>query len=233
MLSLLGLAVLVGMHHALEADHLAAVSSLVSGAKRFPDLLRHGLTWGLGHATTLFMVAGFALVLGWAIPASAANRLETMVGVMLVGLGLHVLYRLWRDRIHFHEHRHEGGQTHFHAHSHAGERQRHEFSIHHHSHRFNWRTLLVGMTHGMAGSAALLLLTVSQVHSPWAGLAYVLLFGVGSMLGMAAVSAVISVPLLLTGRFLTFANRALQGAVGLATIAIGAATIQATLLVAP
>lgn len=233
MLSMLGLAVLVGVHHALEADHLAAVSSLVSGAKRFPELLRHGLTWGLGHATTLFVVAGLAFGFGWWVPESAANRLETVVGVMLVGLGLHVLYRLWRGGIHFHRHRHEGGQTHFHAHSHAGERQRHEFSSHHHSHRFNWRTLLVGMTHGMAGSAALLLLTVPRVHSPWAGLAYVLLFGVGSMLGMAAVSAVISVPLLLTQRFLTLANRALQGAVGLATIAIGAAAIQATLLVAP
>jgi high-affinity nickel permease len=232
MLSLLGLAVLAGMHHALEADHLAAVSSLAAGGRRLSDMLRHGLTWGFGHGLTLFLFAGFALFPGQTIPRTIATQFEGAAGLMLVGLGIHVLYRLWRDRIHFHSHRHDDGRAHFHAHSHAGETLRHLMSPHRHAHRFKWRTLLVGMTHGMAGSAALLVLTASRIGSPWEGLAYVLLFGVGSTIGMAGVSAVIGLPLMATARGLTLANRALQAAVGVATIAIGAVAIHATMLAA-
>ncbi len=232
MLSLLGLAVLVGMHHALEADHVAAVSSLAAGKKRMSDMVAHGLTWGFGHTVTLFLFAGVALVLGHAVPETLATRLEAAVGIMLVCLGGHVLWRLWRDRVHFHSHRHEEGEAHFHAHSHTLETMPHERSPHHHAHRINWRTLFVGMTHGMAGSAALLLLTVTQIRGPWEGLAYVLLFGIGSMLGMAVVSAAIGVPLTLTARFLTWANRGLQAALGVTTIVIGASTIHATIFAA-
>ena len=82
--------------------------------------------------------------------------------------------------------------------------------------------------HGMAGSAALLVLAVSQAASPAAGLGYVALFGVGSMIGMAALSAVIAVPLAVSARSLTWANRGLQGAVGAITIAIGVITVVET-----
>ncbi len=95
---------------------------------------------------------------------------------MLVGLGAHVLWRLWRDRVHFHNHSHGDGAVHIHAHSHAGETAAHARSVpharatHDHAHGFRWRTLLVGLMHGMAGSAALLVLTVSQASSPAVGL---------------------------------------------------------------
>lgn len=232
MWSLLGLAVLVGMHHALEADHVAAVSSLASGKKRLSDIVGLGLTWGLGHTVTLFLLAGFALVLGQAIPETFSMQLEAAVGIMLVGLGGHVLWRLRRDRVHFHGHRHEEGETHFHAHNHTFDSMQHARSPHCHAHRFHWRTLMVGMTHGMAGSAALLLLTVTQIRSPWMGLVYVVLFGIGSMLGMAVVTAVIGVPLTLTAQFLTSANRGLQMAVGITTIVIGAYAIHSTVFAA-
>jgi hypothetical protein len=87
---------------------------------------------------------------------------------------------------------------------------------------------LVGLMHGMAGSAALLVLTVSQASSPVAGLAYVALFGIGSMIGMGALSTLIAVPIAISARWLTFANRGLQGAVGIVTIAIGVHTIVST-----
>src|SRR6185437_8203570 len=74
------------------------------------------LTWGLGHTLTLFVFAGAAILLGHAIPEKLARPLETAVGVMLVDLGAHVLWRLWRDRVHFHRHSHDGGVVHFHAH---------------------------------------------------------------------------------------------------------------------
>ena len=104
-------------------------------------------------------------------------------------------------------------------------RSRIERSPHMHEHGFRWRSLLVGLMHGMAGSAALLVLAVSQAANPVYGLLYVLLFGIGSMLGMGALSTVIAVPLAVSARWLTWANRGLQGAVGVVTIGIGAMTI--------
>jgi hypothetical protein len=228
MFGILGLGFLLGMQHALEADHIAAVSSIAARRSQVGDIVRHGLTWGLGHTLTLFAFAGAALLLGRAIPESMARPIETAVGVMLVGLGAHVLWRLWRDRVHFHKHGHGDGTVHFHAHSHAGEAAPHARTAHAHEHGFRWRTLLVGLMHGMAGSAALLVLTVSQASSPAVGLGYVALFGIGSMIGMGALSTLIAVPLAVTARWLTFANHGLQGAVGAVTVAIGVMTIVET-----
>jgi hypothetical protein len=230
MFGILGLGFLLGMQHALEADHIAAVSSIAARRTDVGDIVKHGLTWGLGHTLTLFVFAGAAILLGHAIPEHFARPLETAVGFMLVGLGAHVLWRLWRDRVHFHRHGHGDGTVHFHAHSHAGETVSHARAahVHGHGHGFRWRTLLVGLMHGMAGSAALLMLAVSQASSAAAGLGYVALFGIGSMVGMGALSSVIAVPLAVSARWLTWANSGLQGAVGVVTIAIGAMTIHAT-----
>ena len=228
MFGILGLGFLLCMQHALEADHIAAVSSIAARRTQIGDIVRHGLTWGLGHTLTLFVFAGAALLLGHAIPEQVARPIETAVGIMLVGLGAHVLWRLRRDRVHFHKHGHGDGTVHIHAHSHAGETVAHARAAHAHAHGFRWRTLLVGLMHGMAGSAALLVLAASQASSPAAGLGYVALFGIGSMVGMGALSTVIAVPLAVSARWLTWANSGLQGAVGVITITIGITTIQAT-----
>jgi cytochrome c biogenesis protein CcdA len=225
MFGVLGLGFLLGMQHALEADHIAAVSSIAARHSRVGDIVRHGLTWGLGHALTLLVIAGAAILLGHAMPEQLARPIELAIGIMLAGLGGHVLWRLWRDRVHFHLHAHGDGTRHIHVHSHAGETLSHRHSAHEHAHGFRWRSLLVGLMHGMAGSAALLVLAVSQAASPVYGLLYVLLFGLGSMLGMGALSAVIAVPLAVSARWLTWANRGLQGGVGAITIGIGAMTI--------
>ena len=230
MFAILGLGFLLGMQHALEADHIAAVSSIAARRSRISDIVKHGLTWGLGHTLTLFAFAGVAILLGRAIPESVAKPIEGAVGIMLIGLGAHVLWRLWRDRVHFHRHGHADGTVHFHAHSHAGDTLPHVRTLHAHEHGFRWRTLLVGLMHGMAGSAALLVLAATQASSPAAGLGYVALFGIGSMIGMGALSAVIAVPLAVSARFLTAANQALQGAVGVVTIAVGLVTLVENLL---
>jgi ABC-type nickel/cobalt efflux system permease component RcnA len=229
MFGILGLGFLLGMQHALEADHVAAVSSIAARRTDVADVVKHGLTWGIGHTLTLLAFAGFALGLGHAIPEYFARSVETAVGIMLVGLGAHVLWRLWRDRVHFHKHSHGDGMVHVHAHSHAGETVPHTRAPHAHGHGFRWRTLLVGLMHGMAGSAALLVLAVSQAPSVAVGLGYVALFGIGSMVGMGALSTVIAVPLALSARWLTWANSGLQGAVGAITIAIGVRTIVETM----
>lgn len=229
MFSVLGLGFLIGMHHAMEADHVAAVSSIAARKSNVQSVVKHGLTWGLGHTITLFLFAGAAIILGRVIPDTVAAWLETIVGAVLIVLGAHVLWRLWRDRIHFHAHRHGHNTTHLHAHSHVGapvsHGRSHHQEEHDHEHGFRWRSLLVGLIHGMAGSAALLVLAASQVGDPWYGLAYILVFGVGSMIGMGALSMVIAVPLSLSARALTWANRALQLAIGLLTIGIGGWTL--------
>jgi cytochrome c biogenesis protein CcdA len=230
MFGIAGLGFLLGMQHALEADHIAAVSSIAARRTHVGDIVKHGLTWGLGHTVTLFAFAGVAILLGHAIPEDLTQPIEGAVGIMLVGLGAHVLWRLWRDRVHFHSHAHGDGTMHLHAHSHAGESASHARASHDHVHGFRWRTLLVGLMHGMAGSAALLVLAASQASSAAAGLGYVALFGIGSMVGMSALSAVIAVPLAVSARWLTWANSGLQGAVGVITIAIGVTTVVAALL---
>src|SRR4051794_11308417 len=229
MFAVLGLGFLLGMQHALEADHIAAASSIAARRSDVADIVKHGLPWGLGHTLTLFAFAGAAILLGHAVPDALARPIETAVGLMLVGLGAHVLWRLWRDRVHFHAHRHGDGTAHIHVHSHRGETAPHAQASHDHGHGFRWRTLLVGLMHGMAGSAAVIVLAASQAPNAAAGLGYIALFGIGSMLGMGALSAVIAVPLVASARWLTWANRVLQGAVGLITVAIGLNTIVATL----
>ncbi|MEG3617211.1 hypothetical protein V5T82_01970 [Magnetovibrio sp. PR-2] len=230
MLSFLTLAVLVGMSHALEADHVAAVSSMASRQTSVKQIVRTGAVWGLGHTLTLMLFAGAAIILGFAIQDGLASLLEFVVGVMLVGLGGHILYRLWRERVHFHAHSH-GQDKHFHAHSHAGEVQDHTASSHHHEHKpFPLRTLLVGMMHGMAGSAALLVLTASTAPTISSGFIYVVLFGAGSIFGMAALSVLIAVPIAYSARMLTWANRSIQGTTGLATMALGLYTMYETQL---
>ena len=223
MTSVLLLGLLIGMQHALEADHIAAVASIAARQSSPRRIITHGAVWGLGHTLTLMAFAGLAVMLGTTIGDGLAGWLETAVGVMLVGLGGHLLYRLWRDRIHFHMHRHGDGVVHFHAHSHRGEARDHSASAHDHAHpaKLPVRTLLVGMMHGMAGSAALLILTAASVGTPALGFAYVALCGAGSILGMAALSAVIAVPISYSARLMTWANRGLQGAIGAATVVLG------------
>src|SRR4030088_1843418 len=214
MFGILGLGFLLGMQHALEADHIAAVSSIAARRTRVSDIVKHGLTWGFGHTLTLFIFAGAAILLGRAIPDTVAKPIEAAVGIMLIGLGAHVLWRLWRDRVHFHRHGHGDGTVHFHAHSHAGDTLPHARASHAHEHGFRWRTLLVGLMHGLAGSAALLVLAVSQAASPAAGLGYVALFGIGSMIGMGALATLIAVPLEASAPWINFAKQRPQAAVG-------------------
>jgi hypothetical protein len=220
---------LLGIRHALDADHLAAVATLATRSRSVGHTVGLGVAWGMGHTLTLMLFGGAVLLLGFAVPLEAAAALELAVGVMLALLGANVLYRLWRDRIHFHWHRHEDGVAHVHAHGHAGDTGEHQPTLHRHWH-WHWRdfplrALMVGMVHGMAGSAALILLSLEAVDSVSWGLGYIAIFGAGSIIGMAVLSVAIAVPLRLTSRYLTRAYGALTAAVGFATLALGCTMI--------
>jgi ABC-type nickel/cobalt efflux system permease component RcnA len=217
----LGLGLLLGMQHATEPDHLAAVASLAGRERSLKQGIFHGIAWGIGHTLMLLLVAGAVGLLGWVISPTIAGHFEQVVGAMLILLGLSVLRRLWRERLHFHAHRHDAEVFHFHAHSHLGELQPHAQSQHQHPHHLPWRSLLVGMVHGLAGSAALALLASQSMPSPAWMLVYIAVFGVGSIFGMALLSGVLAIPLGLTATHLTRVYRALNACVAVFSIGLG------------
>lgn len=221
-LSILFIGLLLGMKHATEADHLAAVATLATRQTSLAQTLRQGVAWGIGHTLTLMLFAGAVLALGQVISPDLEQALETAVGIMLIVLGADVLRRLVRDRIHFHAHRHAAGAEHVHAHSHRAE-GRHAESPHRHEHAKRWpvRALAVGVMHGLAGSAALVVLSLQAVPSVALGLGYIALFGVGSIVGMALLSVAIAVPLKLSAGYLTRVHHAMTALVGGVSCALG------------
>ncbi len=228
--SLLLIGLLLGMRHAMEADHVAAVASLTSRNQSLAHTIKQGAAWGMGHTITLFLFGSVVIFMDTVIPADFAKELEMAVGLMLVLLGIDVLRRVIRDRIHFHSHLHDNGARHFHAHSHAGEpRSQHDASSHTHQHPrgFPLRALMVGMMHGMAGSAAVIVLALGTVDSPVQGLLYILIFGIGSIFGMALLSVIISFPMRLSAKRLTWAHNSLQILVGMMTIGLGVFVVYA------
>ena len=231
-MSILLLGFLIGLKHALEADHVAAVAALACRSHNHREAIRLGTVWGLGHTLSLFIIGSMVVVLDAAVPERFARILELGVGVMLVGLGVDVIRRMVRDRVHYHVHSHDDGVEHFHAHKHTRTGE-HTEDAHQHTHHsgFPYRALLVGLVHGMAGSAALILLTLANVDSVARALLYMLLFGIGSIAGMAALSAVIVVPLRASARGLTWMHNGLQAALGVVTVALGALLVHETLSV--
>jgi len=222
-LSLLLLGLLIGMRHATEADHLAAIATLTSRNQGLRSTFLQGAAWGLGHTFTLFVFTGLVLLLGGTVPAHYAKLLETAVGLMLIGLGLDVFCRFYRNRVHLHVHSHVDGVRHVHAHSHAS-RIAHDEDAHQHQHAkgVTRRALSIGLIHGMAGSASLIVLTTQHTHNIMTGLLYILLFGIGSILGMTLLSAAIIIPLRqLHSLGLTRIYNGAQCLIGTMTIGLG------------
>lgn len=216
-LSFLLFGFLLGVKHALDADHVVAVSTIATGNRSLRRSCAIGFCWGVGH-TTVLLIAGLA-VLGFhlAIPHDVARVFEAGVGVMLIGLGLSVGWTLLRERVHVHAHTHDDGTGHLHVHSHR------EGRGHTHLHRYQleYTSLAVGMIHGLAGSAALLLLVLSTVRSLTDGMLYILVFGAGSIAGMVLLGAVLSVPFAVTPQRLVRTQLVLRALAGLASVSLG------------
>lgn len=218
MLSLMFLGIVAGMVHALEADHLAAVATLVTDGKKRRQLAWRGATWGLGHTITLFLVCAGVIQFSMALTPSRAAAFECAVGMMMVLLAAHVVWKMKRDKVHFHAHDHGDGM-HVHAHSHATAQVPHSEDPHDHVHRFELKALLVGLMHGAAGSAALVALALATAQSPTQALFYVALFGVGSIIGMAAMTSLAAWPLMAAARAAGWVHKGAQ--ITIATVAAG------------
>lgn len=215
-LTILSLGFVLGIRHALDADHLAALSTVLAERPTVQASTSIGFFWGLGHTIMLLCVGTLLLALNLTIPEVMANVFEFAVGVMLVLLGLSLARRIYREQWHLHAHEH-GGRPHVHLHSH------HVQSDHRHGHWYqgSLRPLLIGMAHGLAGSAALMLVVLSTVTGVGQGIGYIVVFGIGSILGMVGVGAVLSLPVVYSVTVGPRAYWMVQGLACLASIGLG------------
>lgn len=215
---ILGLGFFLGLKHATEADHLAAVTTIVSGRGSIWNSALVGGLWGLGHTISLFIAGIFVLLLNFQISVQTERILEFCVGLMLTILGLNVLRKLINGgKLHFHSHEH-GGREHVHPHMHEAEPDEADT---HHGLSLSPRALFIGMVHGMAGSAALMLLVIPTIESRAVGLVYIVVFGIGSIGGMMLMSLLVSLPFRLTASKFERINRLMQVAAGVISISLG------------
>ena len=228
--ALMGLGLVLGLKHATELDHVVAVSTVVSEHRNLLRSALVGALWGVGHTASLIIVGVIVLGFRVAVPLAVAIWLEFGVALMIIGLGVLTLTRVLRRRARVHLHRHShGGQSHVHIHfheqgtDHAGAAAPHS-SPAQHSHaisQLGFKPLFVGAMHGLAGSAALTLLVLTQVPSVSVGLLYLGAFGFGSTAGMVLMSGLIGLPFALTGKRLTDINYGLQTVAGALSIVFG------------
>jgi nickel/cobalt exporter len=217
--SVLALGLVFGLKHAVEADHLAAVSTIVSERKGLLSSSLVGGLWGVGHTISLLVAGVVVILLHVEIGERMALALEFGVALMLITLGVNAIRRLMRGgQIHLHTHRH-AHHIHMHPHIHDGSTE--DDLATHHGFRFSARPLLVGMIHGLAGSAALMLLVLSTIPSPLIGMAYISVFGIGSIGGMMLMSVLVGLPLRLTAARFTRAHLTVRCLAGLFSLGFG------------
>jgi len=243
LLSIIFLGFFLGMRHATDADHVIAVSTIVSRERTLRSAILIGSAWGVGHTVTILGVGGAIILFSVVIPPRLGLSMEMAVGLMLVVLGMWNLTGIltWlqgvfsagrerSDSLHAHVHSH-GDYGHSHAHGHGPET---------HGHREDetpqaWldrrfgrlgayqviRPLVVGIVHGLAGSAAIALLVLATIQNVWWATAYLLLFGLGTIAGMMLVTAAIAAPFAFAAQRLGGLNRHLRIASGLLSLGFG------------
>jgi ABC-type nickel/cobalt efflux system permease component RcnA len=237
LLSLIALGFFLGMRHATDADHVIAVTTIATRERTLRGGLLIGAVWGLGHTVTILVVGGAIVMFRVLIPPRLGLTMELTVALMLLVLGV------WNLGAILHQLREKVGGRPFHAHPHG-----HGDYVHSHPHGHGadehghgddetpqaWldrrlgslatyqllRPLVVGLVHGLAGSAAVALLVLATIDdSRWA-LAYLVVFGLGTMVGMAVITLAIAAPLAYASRRFTCLERYLR--VGAGVLSIGA-----------
>jgi len=235
----------LGMRHATDPDHVIAVTTIVSRQRSVGGAAWTGVLWGVGHTLTILAVGGAIIVFGLVIPPHVGLGMEFSVAVMLILLGILTLTGVTRqiqevqsgaapagdhERHHAHPHSH-GDYVHNHAHGHAPGAHGHaegatpQARLDQTFGRFTAyqvvRPLVVGLVHGLAGSAAVALLVLAAIRDPWWATGYLLVFGVGTIAGMMLITAAVAVPFAVTARRFAGLNRHLATASGVLSLAFG------------
>jgi hypothetical protein len=249
-MSFLFLGLFLGMRHATDADHVVAITTIVSRERSVAGSALIGAAWGVGHTVTVMAVGAAIIVFGAVIPPRLGMSMEFAVGIMLVLLGVLTLTGLGRAGgavavhagvpgvhelvVHDHLHAH-GDYLHRHLHGHGP-------GAHGHADEhtplarldrglgrmafYDWlRPFVVGLVHGLAGSAAVALMILSIIREPVAALGYLLLFGLGTIGGMMLITLILSAPFTFTAVNLPKFNWRLRVASGLVSFAFGAVLI--------
>jgi high-affinity nickel-transport protein len=228
LLAILSVGFFLGMRHATDPDHVIAVSTIVARQRSTGGAAAIGAVWGLGHTLTILVVGTGIIVFGWVIPPRVGLSMEWSVGIMLVLLGFMNLRSIVPARsTHVHSHVHEHGDyVHTHVHGHDPESHSHTPEatplgwLDRHfgalgAYRFV-RPLMVGIVHGLAGSAAVALLVLTTIHDPRLAVLYLAIFGIGTIVGMMIMTMVITLPFgWISPRGLRIASGAISLAFGL------------------
>lgn len=213
-------AFLLGMRHALEPDHLVAVSTLVAEERRLWPAARHGLIWGLGHMVSISLVGFPVLLLRYQLPVTMENVVDLGVGLILVLLGARTISRWFRERAHLHDHNHDGKK---HAHFHAHPTDLRKSHVHHGSvlRRQGLVTFGLGLVHGLAGSGAAAVLALTVAPSVISGVGYLLVFGIGTCLGMFSITLGVAAPALTTLSQSSAIHGLIRAGAGFSSLTIG------------
>ena len=179
-------AILLGLRHATDPDHLAVVTGFVAGSSRANARAgaQLGLAWGLGHAVTLVGLGLPLILFGHSLPSWAERSAETLIGLVIIGLAVRLLVRWRRGAFHVHEHSHGEDVRHAHLHGHRAGRAH----VHTHARRSPLAAFSVGLVHGAGGSAGVGILLMASIHSQAVAVAALILFGLATAVAMAVLS---------------------------------------------
>ena len=242
-LLILGIGFFLGMRHATDPDHVVAVSTIVSRERSIPRAGWIGVLWGVGHTLTILVVGAAIILFGVMIPPRVGLTLEFSVALMLILLGVFNL----TGAMHWISHRfspvhpqHQGAHSHVHSHGDCLHDHPHEHSseAEHHGMEVeppHWlrapfvrlglfhllRPLLVGIVHGLAGSAAIALLVLGTIRDTRWAIFYLLIFGVGTIAGMMLMTLAFSVPFTVAGNRFPWVNKGLVTATGALSLIFG------------
>jgi len=214
-LSILALGFVLGIKHAIEPDHVIAVSTIASQSKKLLKSSLAGVFWGIGHTATLFIIGIILILMKGEIPEKWAMSLEFLVGIMLVYLGSSTILSFKNAHLHHHLH---GGEDHLHVHSHMNSGQ------HEHKHQPQnvsyLKSMIIGLVHGLAGSGAMILLAMSSVKSVWEAVIYILIFGAGTVMGMLLFTTIIGIPFVFSAKKRRL-NKTLNQVTGVISVGFG------------
>jgi ABC-type nickel/cobalt efflux system permease component RcnA len=241
LLAILALGFMLGMRHATDPDHVVAVTTIVAGHRNVRSAALIGAAWGVGHTLTILLVGSGIILFKWVIPPRLGLGMELTVALMLIVLGVANLAGTMRwirrqrremKQAHVHSHAHSHGDyVHTHPHGHQPEAHPHPEDatpLARIDQRLGGMTayrltrpLLVGIVHGLAGSAAVALLVLAAIQTPLWSVLYLLIFGLGTIAGMMLITAAISIPFVLGGGQFLRLQRSLRVASGLISLAFG------------